>query len=165
MTVEIKSTTTSESPNAVRNFLAGQDIGVVSTVNEGGQPFGAAVYFSLEDDLSLVFSTKTETQKYQNIAKNKLVAFTVFSEEEQTTVQITGRVEIIENEERRRKAVNDMFTYSATRGEGEVPPVDKLYAGDYITLRLVPSTIKLAVYARSVSEGDDIYEVIEFREG
>ncbi|MFZ2544947.1 MAG: pyridoxamine 5'-phosphate oxidase family protein [Candidatus Saccharimonadales bacterium] len=162
MSLEIQSTTSPESPELVRNFLREHYSGVLATADSASNPHAATVYFSLQDDFSLLFGTKTETQKYKNIEENKQVAFVVYDEKEQTTIQITGHVEVIEDEDLRQKVINSMFMSSAESSARELPPVEKLLAGDYVALRLVPMVIKMAVFARPDSEGDDLYETLLF---
>lgn len=164
MTLEIESTTSSESPDLVRQFLSGRYSGVLATADAASNPHAAVVYYSLQDDFSLTFGTKTETQKYKNIEENKQVAFVVYNEKEQTTVQVIGHVEVIDDEDARQNVINHMFTASAERSARELPPAEKLLAGEYVALRLVPMVIKMAVFARPDSEGDDLYETILFNE-
>lgn len=164
MTPKIESSTSLETADLIRNFLNGHYSGVLATADKAGTPHAAVVYFSLRDDFSIVFSTKRETQKYKNIEANKQVAFVVYNEKEQTTVQITGHAEVIEDEDERQKAINNMFSSSAERSQTEIPPGEKILGGDFIALRLVPMVIKMAIYARPDSEGDDLYETLLFSE-
>ncbi len=149
----------------VRDFLNAHPCGVLATADGAGQPHAAVVYYSLQDDFSFLFGTKAETQKYKNIEENKHVAFVIFDEKEQATVQITGRVTIVEDPDMRQEAINNMFTASATRSQREIPPADKLFAGDYVILKLLPVVIRMAVYARPDVDGDDeLYETLLFSE-
>jgi len=163
MTLTLESTSSLQSATIIRDFLASHRSGVLATADETKQPHAAVVYFWLEDDFSLLFATKSETQKYKNIQENNQVAFAVYSEEDQTTVQITGRADVIEDAEKRQKITNAMFISSAKSSKTEVPPADKLFAGEYVALRLLPSSIRMAVYARPDSEGDDdLFETLTF---
>lgn len=165
MSVRIESTTSPESENIVRTFLRSRYSGVLATADGASQPHAAVVYFTLEDDFSLLFGAKSETQKFKNIEENNQVAFVVFDEKEQATVQITGHVEIMHDQNMREKVVNNMFKSSAEQSKHEIPPADKLFAGDYVAMRLIPMVIKMAVYARPDSEGDDLFETLLFSEG
>lgn len=162
MPLQIQSASSPESIDLIRRFLSSHYSGVLATADTASNPHGAAVYFSLNDDFSLIFGTKTETQKYKNIEQNKQVAFVVYEEKEQTTVQITGHVEVINDEDARRQAIEAMVAASIERSSRELPPAEKLLAGDYVALRIVPLTIKMAVFARPDSEGDDLYETLLF---
>jgi len=165
MTLKIESTTSPESVDSVRRFLESRYSGVLATADGAGIPHAAVVYFLLEDDFSLLFGTKTETQKFKNIQENNQASFVIYDEAEQTTVQITGRVEVVDDTEVRRKVVNNMFVASAERSQREIPPAEKLIAGDYAAVRLVPMVIKMAVYARPDSqEQGDLHETLLFSE-
>ncbi len=161
MPLHIESTTTSESTDIIASFLNTHATGVLATSDSAANPHGAVVYFEFHDDLTLTFATKTETQKYKNIDENKQVAFVVYDEKEQTSVQVTGRVELIEDHEQRLATINHMYITSPKLSMSTLPPAEKLIAGDYVALRIIPSVIKMAVYARPDSEEDgDLYETV-----
>lgn len=164
MPLKIESITSPESADVVRKFLNSRYSGVLATADQAGNPYAAAVYYVLQDDFSLLFGTKSETQKYKNIEENKQVAFVVYDEKDEATVQITGRVEVIDDHSARQKIVNNMYSVSSKQSKIKLPPAEKLWAGDYVALRLVPIVIKMAVYARPDSEGDDLYETLLFNE-
>lgn len=162
MSLTIESSTSPESADLIRNFLRGRYTGVLATADAAANPLATVVYYTLHDDFTMTFGTKTETQKFKNIEENKQVAFVVYDEVEQTTVQITGRVEVIDEHDQRQKVLNNMFSSSAEVSVTAIPPAEKLLAGSYVALRIVPSTIKMAIYARPDSEGDDLYETLLF---
>ena len=151
-----------ESASLIRDFLQSQHSGVLATSDEASNPHGAPVYFSLEDDLSLLFATKTETQKYKNMMENDHVAFVCYDEKTQTTVQITGNIEKVEDPDKRQAVFNTMYRFSETISKTELPPIEKLFAGDYVVLRIIPRVIKMAVYLRPDSEGEDTFETLIF---
>ncbi len=160
----IQSATSPETESLIRDYLSSHRTGTLATADKAGKPHAAAIYFSFEEDLSLLFATKSETQKYKNMEENKQVAFAIYDETGQETVQIEGHVEVIDNPDTRQKIVNNMFTSSAVLSHREYPPAEKLTAGDYVALRLVPDVIKMAIYARPDSEGDDLYETLVLAE-
>jgi general stress protein 26 len=161
-TITIESETTSESKDYIKNFLNDHYSGVLATSDAAANPHVAVVYHELEDDFGLLFATKKETQKYKNIAENKQVAYLVYDEQEQTTLQVFGFVEEIDNKDKADHVIKNMYRASAELSQTEIPPADKLIAGDFVALRLIPQTIKMAVYARPTSEGDDLYEQLNF---
>jgi len=165
MTLKIESTTSPESVDNVRRFIESRYSGVLATADGAGIPHAAVVYFLLEDDFSLLFGTKTETQKFKNIQENNQASFVIYDEAEQTVVQIMGRVELVDDGEVRQRVVNNMFSASAWRSHREIPPADKLIAGDYAAVKVVPMVIKMTVYARPSSEEEgDLQETILFSE-
>jgi general stress protein 26 len=164
MTLKIESTSSPESSDLIHNFLHGRYSGVLATADGAGNPHAAVVYFLSEDDFSLLFATGHETQKNKNVEENQNVAFVVYDEKEQTTVQIMGRVEVVEDPDIYRKVVNNMFKSSEERSDTAMPPAAKLVAGGYVVLRLVPQVIKMAIYARPESEDEDIFETLLFSE-
>ena len=164
MSLTIESTTSPESADLIRNFLNGRYSGVLATADAVGIPHAAVVYFTLDGDFSLTFGTKTETQKHKNIEENKQVAFVVYDEVEQSVVQITGRVEVVEDEGKKQSIFSNMSRSSAERSQTALPPAEKLWAGEYIAMRIVPNVIKMTIYARPNSDDEDLFETILFSE-
>ena len=163
MALTIQSTSTPESTEIVRDFLRKHYSGVLATADEAAIPHAAAVYYTLEDDFSLLIGTKRETQKFRDMEENNQVSFLVYEEQAQSTAKVSGRVEVVDDHESRQKVLNNMFTSSAERSLTALPPAEKLWAGDYVVVRIVPSVISLAIYARPDSEdNEDLFETIVF---
>ncbi len=161
-TIKIESETTSESKDYIRNFLNDHYSGVLATADSASNPHVAVVYHKLEDDFGLLFATKKETQKHKNLEENPQVAYLVYDEQEQTTLQVFGSVEVVEDEEKAKAVLKNMSKSSEESSQDEIAPADKLIAGDFVAFRLVPKVIKMAVYKRPTSEGDDLYEQLNF---
>lgn len=164
MAIRIESSTSPEGPELIHNFLSGRYSGVLATADKAANPHAAVVYFKIEKDFCILFGTKKETQKYKNIEDNKQVALVVYDEVEQTTVQIFGKAKVIEDHQKKQEVLNNIYNSSAERSMTMLPPVEKLWAGEYVALKIVPQVIKMAVYARPDSEGDDLYETLLFSE-
>ncbi len=164
MTLHIESTTSSQSEQLIKEFLNTHYSATLASADLAGNPHGAVVYFKPQDDFTLLFATKSATQKYENLSENPKAAFTMFDEAAQSTLQTSGRVEIITDQEQRQAAINNLFTSSAELSLTAFPPIDKLIAGEYVVLRFVPQTIRLAVYARPEEDGDGLFETLLFSE-
>lgn len=55
-----------------------------------------------------------------------------------------------------------MYRFTAELSKIELPPIEKLFAGDYAVVRIVPETMKMAIFLRPDSEGYDMYETLVF---
>lgn len=159
MGLTIQSASSSQAEKAVSLFLAEHYSGVLATADAAANPHAAVVYYLPYTDLTLSFVTKEETQKYKNIEENKQVAFVIYDEKSQTMLQITGRVVVVEDLEKKRETIRNMTNSSITLSNKLLPPAYKLTAGEYVVLRLIPQVIKMAVYSQSDST-DDIYETL-----
>ena len=162
-TITIESESSSESRAYIKDFLNDHYSGVLATADGAANPHIAVVYYLLDDDFGFLFATKSETQKYKNIEENEQVAFLVYDEKTQTTLQAYGIAEKVSDEEKQKAIYKNMYRSSAEASKTELPPAEKLFAGDFVALRLLPQTIKMAVYARPDSEGDDLFETLLFR--
>jgi nitroimidazol reductase NimA-like FMN-containing flavoprotein (pyridoxamine 5'-phosphate oxidase superfamily) len=158
--MKIQSTTSDETLSIVNDFLQTHRSGTLATADAAANPHGAVIYFTYNGDYSFSFVTKTETQKYKNIEENKSVALVIYDEEEQASVQVTGYVKVIDDKDESYQVISKSFKYSAEVSHRELPPLEKLFAGEYVALRLIPQVIKMAVFARPESGDDELYETI-----
>lgn len=164
MTLKIESSTSPESLELIKNFLNGRYSGVLATADAAANPHAAVIYYRIDKDLCVYFGTKRETQKFKNIEENKQVALVVYDEVAQTTLQVFGRVQIIDDHNKKQEVIDNIFQSSAERSMTTLPPIEKLWAGDYIAVKIIPQVMKMAIYARPDSEGDDIFETVLFSE-
>lgn len=158
--MKIQSTSSPETIDIVNDFLQTHHSGTLATADGAANPHAAVIYLTFNEDYTFSFITKTETQKYKNIEENKNVALVIYDENEQASVQVIGYVEIIDDKDEMQKTLNKSFRYSTEISRREFPPLEKLFAGEYIALRLIPQAIKMAVFARPESGDDELYETI-----
>lgn len=152
-----------QSFELIRNFLKQQRSGVLATADSRSKPHAATIYFSVDDTLRLLFTTKTDTQKYKNIIQNNQIALVCYDEKTQTSIQLTGTTQPITNADEQQAALNTMYRFSETVSRVELPPLEKLSAGDYVALRILPVTIKMAVFARpDAQSNEELYETLTF---
>jgi len=160
--MKIQSTSSDKSVDLITNYLKSHHSGALATADAMGSPHVAVIYYSLNDDLTLLFGTKEATQKNDNMSDNKQVAFVVYDEKEQSMVQVIGHVEIIKDDIERNKMIANMYRDSNELSDSKYPPAEKLTAGDYVAIRLIPLVMKMAVYSHSDSRDDDLYETLLF---
>lgn len=163
MPITIESTSSSNSEYAIRDYLSSHHSGVLVTSDNSGNPHGAVVYYALSDDLCMLFATKSETQKNKNIEENNRVNFVIYSENEQSQLQVSGHAVKVDDESDKQKIHDTMYRNSAELSHEELPPAEKLFAGEFVAYKLIPSVMKMAVYARPDSEdADDLFETLLF---
>jgi general stress protein 26 len=78
----------------IYQFVAGQKLGVVSTVSPDNKPGAAVVGIAISETLEIIFDTITASRKYRNILNNPHVAFAIGWDEE-VTVQYEGIAEVL----------------------------------------------------------------------
>ncbi|CAN5122405.1 hypothetical protein BH09PAT3_BH09PAT3_4960 [soil metagenome] len=129
-------------------FLKQHPMGILSTVNIGGEPWGAAVYYLADADFNIYFVTRHDTLKYHNINQNQQVALTVADSESQITVQLSGIVTAMPVQ----KYMDIFFDkFAAIRPDGDyqwAPPIDKVHEGNYMPLQLTPTRMQYADYGK-----------------
>lgn len=163
MPLTIESTSSSNSEYVIRDFLASHNSGVLATSDSTANPHAAVVYYAVRDDLSLLFATKSETQKNKNLEVNNNAVYVIYDEDAQSQLQVTGHVVKVDNAEDQHKIINSMYRKSAELSHEELPPAEKLFAGDFVAYRLDPTVIRLAVYARpDAEEPEELFETMLF---
>lgn len=70
-------------------FLAGNKLGVLSTIGPNGEPHSALVGIAITSEFELVFDTVSRSRKFANLARDPRAAF-VIGWEGETTVQFEG---------------------------------------------------------------------------
>jgi general stress protein 26 len=78
-------------------FMAGERLGVLATVGEGGRPEAALMGFAVTPELEIIFDTVKSSRKYPNLIKNPHVAWVVGCTTE-VSVQYEGEAEELEGE-------------------------------------------------------------------
>lgn len=78
-------------------FMAGERLGVLATVGEGGRPEAALMGFAVTPELEIIFDTVKSSRKYPNLKKNPHVAWVVGCTTE-VSVQYEGEAEELEGE-------------------------------------------------------------------
>ncbi len=163
VTTAMKEPVSAESVEHIYDFLQSQKTGVLSTVGKHDRPYGAVVYFSIDKEFNVYFTTKRDTRKSENIQHNKHVSFVTFEPVSQTTAQIVGTAEEISDPTEAQDIFRAMLKTAFTTSLSGLPPISKLYAGYYISYRIKPEHINMAVFARPDPGGYDIFESIDFK--
>lgn len=142
----------------IKAFIQSHALGVLGTVDGDGVPSGAAVYFGVDDSLQLYFSTKSETQKNQNIVENPRVSVTFTDEASQVVLQITGVAEALKNSEERDTAVQALSDIKHLTTDW-LPPLPKIDAGYYVVYKVVVRYARISDFSnRQLGEGAVVYE-------
>lgn len=154
------STTTGNSHQRIRDFLESNPVAALATADVHGIPYASTIYFVVDKDFNFFFVTKQETQKYKNLTDNKHAALTIHDTENQTTVQVTGSVKLINDINRFMDIYDQILTISSGVSSSDRPPVSKLFAGDYVLFCLVPNSVRLAEYSNPDHGEMKIFEAI-----
>lgn len=152
----------SETISRVRDFLRGHPVGVLTTVHVDGGPYATVVYFSVDNELNIFFTTKRNTKKHENIKRNSEVAMVSYEAFSQTMVQVSGRVVEATDAAEIKKAFKEMVRASIRTSINDVPPISRLYAGYYVVYKLSPKQINMATFSYPVSENSNMFETVEF---
>jgi general stress protein 26 len=144
------------------DFLMSTPVGVLSTVTPDGDPHGAVIYFSIDDQFVVTMLTKGDTRKYDNLVHNNHAMLTVFDVETQTTTQLTGVASEITDPDFVNSALEMDMIASMNTSYSRMPAIEKLEAGKYVAFKIKPVQVRMAVYARpDPGEYTELFETVE----
>lgn len=130
----------------VHDFLKRHRMGILSTADAEGMPWGAAIYFVADDDFNFYFVTRSGTHKYHNIDRNPRAAITVADPASQTTVQASGTVSKVPVEDYMDVVFNKLSKIKPKDDVHWSPPINKLDEGNFMPLKLTPTKLHYADY-------------------
>lgn len=152
----------SDKKQRIFDFLFETSIGVLSSTDPDGDPHGAVIYFTINQDFEVEFLTKSETKKYDNLIHNNHVMLTVFQPLTQTTVQLTGVAQEITDGFIMNEIAGRVMGTSLKTSDAGLMPLHKLRAGSFVAFKIVPVEVRMAVYARPDSGGyAELFEIVE----
>lgn len=119
---------------AALEILNKGEYGVMSTVDDGGQPYGVPLNYAFEDNC-LYFHCALEGHKLDNLLLNEKVSFCVVGRtkvvpveftSEYESVIVTGRAEVVYGEEKYKALVSLVEKYSPEFAEEGRKYIEKL---------------------------------------
>jgi general stress protein 26 len=128
------------------DFLLSHPVGVLATTNPDNTPQASAVYFSIDKQLNVYFTTKRDTSKHQNIEHNPTVVLVVYEAQTQTSVQLQGKASLVDDPETMQSIFHGTLDAAEKTGKDVVPPIAKIFAGPYVAYKLTPDSINLSEY-------------------
>ena len=124
-----------------RSFLQTHNVGVLSTIDRGGSPHGATVYYVIDQE-NVYFLTKSETTKAKNILAHPQVALTIFEEYTLQSLQICGLAEA-EHDRGVTTRVFEIITRELQYdSEKTTTPVTKILEGSYVVFKITITDAK-----------------------
>lgn len=152
---------TSKQKHKIAEFLMKNNIGVLATVNQNGQPHAATIYFVVDPSVNIYFITKQHTTKVENLLKNSKAALAVYEPQTQSTVQIAGEVHLVEDVSRSEDIFRKVLEITRKTSDSNIPPVSKIYGGEYQCYCLSPTSMRIAEYINlEHGKPDSIFEEI-----
>jgi general stress protein 26 len=144
----------------VHDFLKHHPMGVLSTTSEDKKAWGSAVYYVADEDVNFFFATRENTLKYHNISENPFAALTVADEETQTTVQASGTLSRVPADDYMDIVFDKLASIKPKGDYNWVPPSRKIHEGDYMVLKLTPTSLQYADYKKFIPDADHEYREI-----
>lgn len=129
------------------SFLRSHPSGVLSTVSKDSKPWGSTIYFAVDDDLTIYFTTRVKTQKAKNIHDNQNVSLTVTNPGSQQTVQIGGKAIPVPAHDIPEVVMKKIANIKHEKDINWTPPITKIDSGDYTVLKIEPNFVQFADFS------------------
>jgi hypothetical protein len=140
-------------------------VGVLATVSPDGDPYAAAIYYTVDSALDISFLTKTGTKKADNLEHNNHAMLVVYEAESQTTVQVMGSVSKITDVIEADEVFSQVVYASVDTSHTDIAPILKLDEGEYVTYRLKPTQVRMATFSHAASgDYNTIFKTIVLEE-
>lgn len=149
-----------DKKRAALEFLKAHKVGILSTASSQGKPWGAAIYFAVDEDFDFYFLTHISSAKYKNIHENKSVALTVVDDYAQTTIQVSGEVDELTLSDERDRAFQLLATVHPPGQFAWAPPVAKLHEGTIVVMKLKPNSLRMSNFKPSTHTEASIVTLI-----
>lgn len=138
-------------------FLTNHKFAVLSTASKGAEPWGATVYYVVDEQLNFFFLTHVQSKKYQDIQEQPNAAITVADDNEQVTVQASGTVTQVPLGQEHDHAFRMLALVHPPGQFDWVPPVTKMDTGEMLLLKLVPDYLR---FSNFMTDKSAIKEII-----
>jgi general stress protein 26 len=127
----------------IKNALTtiAQKVGVVSTISNEGKPEAAVVYFSIDENLDIYFTTRSLSRKYKNIAANPFVAFVVYSEMPAQTIQLEGTATAITDPAKQASLFSEVAALA--NEDTDQPPIDQIQNSEIMFIKVTTTWARL----------------------
>lgn len=136
---------------------------VLSTIDENGHPYGATIFVSNASGRMLCFVTKAGTEKFKNLTAHPMVSLTFFSERDNSTLQVSGVTQVVEDKSIAEYVLDSMQKKHAMQASWAAP-VTKVNAGDIVVIGLTVKNAKLTEYQTAEADMFGGLAITEFSE-
>ena len=137
-------------------FLKAHTVGALATASLDGQPFVSPVYYSVQPDFSIYFSTSHHTQKFKNMVLNKHVAFCVGMGPEHIVVNIHGSVETMEEKDREKELGVINQRVEIPMEKWPIKKVKSLEQGGLALFKIIPTHVSYLDLTLTDELGGDV---------
>lgn len=133
-------------------FLTQHTVANISTVSKEGEPWGAAVYYAVNEELAFYFLTHSQSQKYINLKNQPKVALTVVDNNEQVTVQVRGKAYDIEQDTYELSEAFRKLAHIRPPGELKwIPPVITMGNKEIAVVKVIPDFLRVSKFDTKLS--------------
>lgn len=140
-------------------YIKDHPVVIVGTIDQHGQPCGAAVYAYAKSADIIYFVTKSETQKFKNILHNPKVSLTIVDPLQNSSLQAHGEARVVNDAKTIEMVMGNMVKIYAQNADW-LPPITKIQAGPYEVVAVEVSYCRLAKYKDKHPGSKEIFKEV-----
>lgn len=142
-------------------FLQGEkgNLASISTISPDSKPHSASVYFTMDKDLNIYFSTRMNSRKYKNLLNNPSIAFLISSLHPQVTLQLEGTASLVTNSDEQRMFFSEILNIATV--QHDVPPIAQMMTSEIAIMKITPAWARLGNFGGWKNK--DVFHEISFQ--
>ncbi len=117
-------------------FLKGDHVAVVCTINKDGSPFATTIWYLLQEDGTLIMSTAGRTQKVRNLQRDPRIAVCIG--DAQRSVSLYGTVTISDDPDIIRRDLEQLARRYIKEEAERAPALAMFLQQDRVALHFKP---------------------------
>ncbi len=122
-----------------KEFLRGDHVGVVGTINRDGSPHLTTIWYYYADNGTIVMSIQTHTQKFKNLRRDPRIALCVG--DPSRSVSLYGHVTISEDQAHVREAIEHLVERYVNPAGARAQAIAFFLQQSRVTLQFTPEKV------------------------
>jgi uncharacterized pyridoxamine 5'-phosphate oxidase family protein len=142
-------------------FIKNHPTAVLTTVDPDGNPHGSVIYYTTDEDHNVLFITKEQTKKYDNLSHNPHAMLVVYDQVDEAILQISGIANVVPQGYDSQLDFAAVLSSSMQASGYPFSPISKLSAGPYVVYKIIPVQLRLTTYTHPnqgtvILEGEEL---------
>lgn len=143
--------------NSIGTFIKNHTQAVLATIDHDNQPHTSVIFYTVNSKDELLFITKSQTTKYENLKKNSKAAITIVDKDKPIAASIVGNAVEVSDVMERDKIMQEIFKVSYGQLK-DYAPIIKVHKGSFIVLKFIPTQAKMSDYTQPLGKVDEEFK-------
>jgi len=135
-----------------RDFLNNNHAAALATADSAGMPHVSIVYCVASEELTVYFSTRVQSRKFEDVAVRPEVSMAFYDETRLQTVQLSGTARRLENFDKEQEIMGRLMRLRFNKKDWETPVMklfDRGTANEIAIMEVTPEEMTFADFGTS----------------